>query len=89
MKQILRTTRAVTVARPLLSLRYPRGTDVFLGENDTIDEEGWHIQWGEEKYTVPRNYFQVLTVYTKHIRVETLVDEAGQFIETREKVSDE
>ena len=89
MKQILRTTRAVTVAMPSLSLRYPRGTDVFLGENDIIDEEGWHIQWGEEKYTVPRNYFQVLTIYTKHITVETLVDEAGQFVETRERVSNE
>ena len=89
MKQILRTTRAVTVAMPSLSLRYPRGTDVFLGENDIIDEEGWHIQWGEEKHTVPRNYFQILTVHTKTITVETLVDEAGQFVETRERVSNE
>jgi len=89
MKQILRMTQAAQVEMRTLSLRYPCGTDVSVGKDDFLDDEGWHIASGGQHYLVPRNHFQILTVHTKTIKVEILVDEAGQFIETKEEISDE
>ena len=89
MKQILRITRAVNVAMRTLSLRYPHGTDVCIGKDDYLDDEGWHIVSGGQDYLVPRSHFNILTVHTKTIKIETLVDEAGLFVETRERVSDD
>jgi len=88
-KQILRVTKAVNVAMRTLSLRYPRGTDIYIGKDDYLDDEGWHIVSGGQDYLVPRDHFNILTVHTKTIKIETLVDEAGQYVETREKVSDD
>ena len=89
MKQILRMTKGANVVMQTLSLRYPRGTDVSIGKHDYLDEQGWHVVSGGQDYLVPRDHFQILTVHTKTIKVETLVDEAGQYIETRERVSDD
>ena len=89
MKQILRITKAVNVVMRTLSLRYPRGTDVCIGKEDYLDDEGWHIVSDRQDYLVSRNHFNILTVHTKTIKIETLVDEAGLFVETRERVSDD
>ena len=86
MKQILRAKVPLNIITGYSSLRYPRGTDIMVAEDDFVDEEGWHLCRGDKEHLVPRSNFQILTVHAMTIRVETLVDEDGKFVEMRERV---
>ena len=86
MKQILRAKVPLNIITGYSSLRYPRGSDIMVAKGDFVDEEGWHLRRGDKEHLVPRSNIQILTVHTPTITSETLVDEDGKFVETREEV---
>jgi len=83
-RKILKSKESFEVETPGGEIRYPRGTTLRVKPTDKLDDEGWHIMWAREHYiTVPRKLFEVLTVHTKIIKIETVINEAGDVVDSR------
>jgi len=84
MKKILRSKRPIEIETPGATICYPAGTVMQTKADDRLNDDGLHICWGHGEYiTIERDAFEVLAIHTKTIKVETIVGEDGEFIETR------
>ena len=84
MKTLIRLTRRFEFKSPGYTMVYPAGTDVRVGTSDILDESGLHICLGHGLYNmIPRDAFEIITIHSETVTIETLVNEDGQFIETR------
>ena len=84
MKTIFRAKRQIVLKPPTGLFTRAPGADIVLNKSDKFTEKGLHLCWGHGLYGfIPRDDFEVITVHTETVKIETLVGEDGRYIETR------
>jgi len=85
MKKIVRVNRRVEYETAGVKTVWPKDSDICFGRSDILNDDGLRLYWGHGRYsTIPRDAFEVITIHTETIVIETLVGEDGRFIEMKQ-----